>query len=152
ARVFLVALALACSWLLAGEMSRADRGEPKPDPAAVEHCLTILNECPNWSRPPSGATSEWKDALMAAMKQLDEYPTPVLKETVWQYLLTHRGRRSDDPLCARILILNRYIFRVPEKFPKRWVPYHAFWIGMPDGVGTYLAPWSMLPSGQLSLE
>jgi hypothetical protein len=118
---------------------------------SVREALALLNACPNWSK-----LTHMDEAARArvaeAMKQLDEYPTDGLRAAVREYVRQNSDpRTADDWLFARVLALNRYIFNVPEKFPKKWKPFGAFFLAMPGDEAPYLAPWKKDAQGSLCL-
>jgi len=107
-----------------------------PDEENIEGIFTELDQCPRIT------TSSWRDPvvtgqILARMDAIRQYPLEDIREAVARATRVHFLRES--PLFKnKLWILNRYLFNVPEKYPRARARFFFFGLPRPDDNQDYV--------------
>lgn len=119
---------------------------------SIRKIYNLLDSCPAWNR----MGSQNDESFNSILKQLDEiskFDAALVRIAIVNYTEKNlKGRMTDIDCYARIFLLNRYIFNVPDKLIKSKRPFGG-WAGIPmsdDGVN-WLWPFSLDKENKLVL-
>ncbi len=129
----------------------------KPVNPQVVKVVQLISNCPIWGCSPHSsavAIDEQRQTILAAMKQISTYSTPIIGKA--ELLLI--GRPFDRDTSYKIYMINRYIFNIPspEKLDisqmHNWRLYYKIMVPREKtAIIDYSWPWAWDKSNHLTL-
>ncbi len=129
---------------------------------ALEVVTRKLRACPAWARLPTldreGLGRQARAQVVDALEEVRQLPLDVIREAMVQFILKverleMEGLEYSETL-DKFVLLNKYVFAVPEEAPEGAVRTFGGWDGHvpgpPDAVN-YLWPFTQEPDGSLRL-
>lgn len=129
---------------------------------ALEVVTRELWACPAWGRlRPLGSKGFGRQAraqIVDALEEVRQLPLDVIREAIFQFTLKVNRLEIEGPEFSetwdKFLLLNKYVFAVPEEAPEGAVRTFGGWDGHvpgPPGAVNYLWPFTQEPDGSLRL-
>jgi len=114
----------------------------------TDYIILKLQEMPVWTNIPPEETIDL-DKILRILHEIDEYHSDVIRKAITVF---YKSDASVDDM-GRLLILNKFLFDLPE-----WIPINSYrsfggWLGIPEDGDriNLLWPFSQNEDGSLAL-
>jgi hypothetical protein len=127
-------------------------GQPTNSPVHNEviEATKLIEACPAWTQIESGDIKK-THSILEILGKLSQYQTSTLRRAIKQFIDTRTLWEFND--FAKIFMINRYIFNVPQWVNSEDNIQFGGWIGIGEKNGKIdmLFPFERKPSGKLEL-
>lgn len=111
-----------------------------------EQIMRLLESCPSWTVPPPNDVAKAK--ILDHLAKISAYNTTLIYEAVKKYSAMHR---DDLEALSKILLLNRFLFAVPQWVPVDTPLFGSWRHSVENGQISLLWPFSVRSDGTLVL-
>jgi hypothetical protein len=86
----------------------------QPTNQIVEKIISQIHSCPSWSDIERGGIMKVESRLMDSLAKVSENDIAMIREAI---RILFSNPQQDTAMWAKVFILNRYLFQVPEESP-----------------------------------
>lgn len=152
-KIVLLSLAIVIIIQIEISVSAQPPGRYSKDAIVVEDkdaevIVSQIFSCPAWDEVERGAIKKVESKIMECLALVSENNVIMIRKAI---VLMFSKHTQGTALWSRVFLLNRYLFRVPEKSP---IDEHLFggWVGTPVGEGMVNRLWPFSYDSQKDLQ
>lgn len=122
------------------------------DTSTIDTVAREIDRCPAWSELRKGDDAT-RQQIMNCLERLANYDPAVIRQAMEKYISIKRSQKAFDvSAMSRLYVLNRYLFKVPEKANFERSTFGG-WMGVPHDSQSInlLWPFTVDEKGKLTL-